>query len=164
MFGRGAARYAQLARREVFDHERQRRLEHGGAPPELDAVRPDPAALLWLSLDLVGERRAVGGEIVGKECEIREPTAVGSDVPPGMGERPAEIVERDEFQVASVGERDEGVVRSAIGVLAARRHREATAPVVGDRGLKIADDEDDMVELAKHWRMCITGPKRRSRA
>ena len=150
MVGRGSAGHPQLARREVFDDKWQWRLEHGGAPLELDTVGPDPATFLRRALHEVGERSAVGREVVRKEREVGDPSAVRRDVPPGMGQRAAEIVERDELEVASVDERDERVVRNAIGVLAARRHGESAAPVVGDRGLEIADDEDDVVELAEH--------------
>jgi hypothetical protein len=41
-------------------------------------------------------------------------------------------------------------------VLAARRHGKAAAAMVSDRGLKIAEDEDDVIELAEHRRMCTT--------
>lgn len=73
-----------------------------------------------------------------------------------MGERPTKVAERDELEVASVGERDQRVVRRPIGVLAAGRHGETAPAMVGDRRIQIAGDEDDVVELAEHRRMCIT--------
>src|SRR5205823_7468492 len=50
MIGRRTAGYAELARREVLDDEWKRRLEHSGAPLELDPIGGDAAALFWRSL------------------------------------------------------------------------------------------------------------------
>ena len=60
------------------------------------------------------------------------------------------MAEPNELEIGPVGEGNECVVRDAIGMLAAGGDGEAAASEVVDRGLKIAEDEDHVVELAEH--------------
>jgi len=89
----------------------------------------------------------VGGKVVGLETIVHEPAAALERRPPAV--RRIRLVEGDQLEVGSVGERDQGVV-SAGRVAAARHDGEPERRVVAHRRSQIADADDQMIHAEEH--------------
>lgn len=55
-----------------------------------------------------------------------------------------------QLQVGAVPERNQGVTRQAVGVLAAGRHRETQALVVPHSSREVGDQDHQMVQPGQH--------------
>ena len=132
-------RDAQRAWGFVFDQERRHSslLPHAGAlPTYLRPIREPTSArvrTIHTKARLL-QTPHVGREITGGHAVIYQPAT-------GLGERPPTphvvplvcgIYESNEFEVRTVGERDEGITGQTVGMLASERYREAKLLVAGD--------------------------------
>jgi hypothetical protein len=157
VLGSRAAGDAQLAGGEIFDQEGQQSsflAYNGDEPPELLAIRTPPPALGW-TVHLEAPRPEflyVRPEVVGGGAVVDEATTRGEEAPPApdvvTGVFP--VYESNELEVGAVPERYEGVAGEAVGVLAARRYREAQSLVAAGRPVEVLRQDHQVVQTPQH--------------
>ncbi len=91
-----------------------------------------------------------GQQVVRNEREVHQTFANLEQIPPGVVLHRRFVLEGDELDVALVLERNQGVVRSAVGMVTPDGDGESEAFVVSDGLREVIDRNDDMVYCRGH--------------